>query len=401
MKIAIHDYAGHPFQLDLSRALARRGHTVGHFYFAGDKGPKGATRRLPDDPESFSIQPIYLPEDYSKTQFIRRAISDMNYGREAAKQIAAFAPDVVLSANTPLESQRFLLSTTHAMNSAFIFWMQDFYSLAVQRLFGKRWFGLGWAISQYYLSLEKKLLKKGDAIVYISHDFAESSRTFNIETKRTEVIPNWASIENIPERPKRTTWSEAQGLADRFVFLYSGTLALKHNPQLLYALAERYVDRKEVVVTVAAHGVGRDKLEAELAQRPLPNLKLLPLQPMEDLPDMMGAADVVVALLERDAGEFSVPSKVLSYYCAARPVLMCAPAANLSTRTTLENGCGLAASPEDLDGFLNAADDLLNDAPLRERLGRQARQYAEQHFRIDKIADRFEALLAETVAARR
>jgi len=30
MRLLIHDYAGHPFQVQLSRELARRGHSVTH-----------------------------------------------------------------------------------------------------------------------------------------------------------------------------------------------------------------------------------------------------------------------------------------------------------------------------------------------------------------------------------
>lgn len=60
MRIAIHDYAGHPFQLQLSRELARRGHVIRHFYFGGDAGPKGATTRSDTDPDTFSIEPIQI-----------------------------------------------------------------------------------------------------------------------------------------------------------------------------------------------------------------------------------------------------------------------------------------------------------------------------------------------------
>ena len=42
MKIAIHDYVGHPFQVHLSRNLAQRGHDVCHIYCVDNPGPKAA-----------------------------------------------------------------------------------------------------------------------------------------------------------------------------------------------------------------------------------------------------------------------------------------------------------------------------------------------------------------------
>ena len=41
MRILVHDYAGHPFQVQLSRELARRGHEVRHAYASALQTPRG------------------------------------------------------------------------------------------------------------------------------------------------------------------------------------------------------------------------------------------------------------------------------------------------------------------------------------------------------------------------
>ncbi len=97
MRIAVHDYAGHPAPFDLSRALARRGHHVAHFYFAGDKGPKGRTAVTPTDPPGFSVEPVEIGRDYQKGDFVSRWRNDRAYGRQLARQVARFRPDVVIS----------------------------------------------------------------------------------------------------------------------------------------------------------------------------------------------------------------------------------------------------------------------------------------------------------------
>lgn len=61
-------------------------------------------------------------------------------------------------------------------------------------------------------------------------------------------------------------------------------------------------------VVVVAEGAGADALRAT---RELPsNLMILPLQPADELSAVLASADVLVAILERDAHAFSVPSKV-------------------------------------------------------------------------------------------
>jgi colanic acid biosynthesis glycosyl transferase WcaI len=400
LQIAVHDYAGHVFQFDLSRALARRGHVVRHFFFADDIGPKGPSQTGPDDPPTLSIEPISIGVPYSKDNFLQRRNGDLRYGQIAAQRIAAFAPDVVISGNTPLDAQTQILKRANASGAAFIFWMQDFYSLAIERLLGGRWMGAGRLITEYYKRIEGRLLTQSDGIVLISEDFVGPLATLAAVEDRVSVIPNWGALGTIPERPKDNPWSRRHGLHDRFVFLYSGTLALKHNPDWLWALATAFKNDPDVAVVLTASGVSYDALKARAQAESRPNLVFLPLQPVEDLPDLLATADVTVALLESDAGAFSVPSKVLSYLCAGRAILLAAPAANLAASMVTRAEAGLVVSAEDEAAFMAAARRLRAEAALRADFGRAARAYAETNFDIEAVADRFEAAFARAVAHR-
>jgi colanic acid biosynthesis glycosyl transferase WcaI len=400
MRIAIHDYAGHPFVFDLSRQLARDGHEVRHFFFAGDAGPKGDAQVRADDAPTYSIEPISIRGAYAKDKFLQRRAGDIEYGRLAGAAIAAFGPDVVLSGNTPVEAQKPLMAAARGAGAAFVFWMQDFYSLAVRRLLGGRWMGLGAAIATYYEWLEARLLKASDRIVLISDDFLSGLAELKVGRERVEIIPNWGALDALPLRPRDNPWRAAHGLGDDFVFLYSGTLGLKHDPLLLSALADAFADTPGVRVVVVAAGMGLTELKGELAARPRANITLLDLQPLEVLPDVLGAADVVLALLEKDAGRFSVPSKVLSYLCAGRPVILAAPPENLAARVLVDAEAGAVVEAGDRQGVIDAARRLYGDAALRTRSGAAGRAYAEKNFDVPAVARRFEAAFTEALKAR-
>jgi glycosyltransferase involved in cell wall biosynthesis len=117
------------------------------------------------------------------------------------------------------------------------------------------------------------------------------------------------------------------------------------------------------------------------------------LQPYDELPEVLATGDVLIALIERDAGTFAVPSKVLSYLCAARPLLLAVPPSNLAAQTVKRAGAGLIVDPADVDGFIAAARRLVADPGLRARLATSGRRYAEAKFDIEAIADRFERVL--------
>jgi glycosyltransferase involved in cell wall biosynthesis len=400
-RIAVHDYCGHPFQFALSRELAHRGHDVRHFFFVEDAGPKGEAQRLPGDPVGFSVEPISIGRSYSKTNLIRRRQDDVLYGRLAAQRIEAFAPSVTISGNTPLEAQASIMKSARQGGAAFVFWMQDFYSLAAAKILRRKIPVVGHAIGAYYKHLEAQMLRRSDGIVLISEDFRDALHSLRVGGDRTAVIPNWGALGELPLRPKNNAWAENHGFENKFVFLYSGTLALKHNPELLWALANHFERDPEVLVVVVGAGVSFEALKARHERDPLPNLALLPLQPMQVFADVLASADVLVALLENDAGPFSVPSKILNYLCAGRPVLLSAPSDNLSVRVLGRAGAGECVPAGHERAFIEAATRLRNEPNKRAGLGDAARRYAESSFNILGIADRFEDVIAGAVSRTR
>ena len=98
MRILIHDYAGHPFQADLSRSLAARGHQVTHAWFAADTGPKGRLQRIASDPKGLEFAPLGAQIAYSKTNFLLRRRGDIAYGKSLARQVRQTCPELVYRA---------------------------------------------------------------------------------------------------------------------------------------------------------------------------------------------------------------------------------------------------------------------------------------------------------------
>jgi glycosyltransferase involved in cell wall biosynthesis len=98
-------------------------------------------------------------------------------------------------------------------------------------------------------------------------------------------------------------------------------------------------------------------------------------------------------VLDPEAGAFSVPSKVLTYLCAGRPLLAALPADNLAARVVERSGGGIVVPPRDAQALVAAAEELSADPERRAELGRAARAYAERTFDLAAIADRFEQVL--------
>jgi glycosyltransferase involved in cell wall biosynthesis len=397
MRIVVHDYVGHPFQVQLSRELAGRGHEVLHLYCSSFVTPRGELERRDDDAAGFDCRGITLSQTIPKTNFVRRFRLEAEYARALLADCSAFRPEVVLSANTPSIVQHRLARWCEGQRVRLVSWIQDIYGLAAYRLLSRKLPGLGHLVGHYFIALDKASARASDAIVVITADFRDVFTRWGVDASRIYVIHNWAPLEDMPLRPRDNAWSRTQKLSDGVRFVYSGTLAMKHNPGLLLELA-RMLDRDSSgELVVISEGTGVEWLAQQAASEGLRTLRCLGFQPFEALPDVLGSADVLVAILEPDAGVFSVPSKVLSYFCAGRPVLLAVPRENLAARIVVESNAGLVVEPGDIVGFCAAAKRLIESPTTRTEFGQAARRYAKAHFDIGRIGDLFEAILTKAV----
>jgi len=395
MRILINDHAGHPFQVQLSRSLALRGYQVLHTFTADLQTPRGALQKQSDDPENFDITPISLSRPFERYGLVRRFMQEKELGRQLQAIVRRFKPDVVISANTPLGAQAMLLNACISSGAGFGFWLQDLLGVGIRNNLKKKLPVLGDWIGQYYIAQENRLLKKSQAVVVITEDFVPIVEKAGAEPSNIHVIHNWAPLHEVPVRDKHNDWSKSNGLGNTFNFIYSGTLGMKHNPEILVALAKTVKQFDHVRVVVITEGLGAEYLAQQKARLGLDNLLLFAFQPFEQIPQVQATADVLMAILEPDAGVFAVPSKVLTYLCAKRPLLLAIPLENLAARTVERNNAGLLVSPHDMDGFAQAAIRLMQDENLRRDMGANGRNYAEKNFDIEIITDQFEKIFQE------
>jgi len=397
MHIVVHDFAGHPFQVQLSRELAANGHRVAHVYLKDLPGPKGPLQQAPGDAPSFRAVPLTLGAPLDKYSMWKRHFAHRRYARRLTAFIDRERPDVLLSANTPIDVQDYVRKECRRRNIAFVHWMQDLYCMAVRSVLTKKLGSWGAPLAWHYDRLERRVCESSDAVVFITPDFLTAASRMGFHPARNYVVENWAPLDDIHPVAKRNSWSKRHGLADKLVFLYSGTLGLKHKPELLYQMAAALEDRNDVLVVVVSEGLGRSWLERKLREAPLKNLLLMDFQPYAAMPEVLGAADVLLAVIEKDAGVFAVPSKVLSYFCAGRPVLLAAPDANLAARTVERAQAGIAVDPDDAGSLIDAARRLAASPEMRRALADNARRYAATTFDIKSITGKFDAILRGAV----
>lgn len=398
MNILINDFGGYAFIVQLSRVLAKTGHDVTHCYCGSlSTTPQGPLLPAQGDSATLNLHPITLRQTLDKYSLVKRRGQEIEYGQQVAQLVSRSDFEVVVSANTPLDALRYIWAAAEAKGSKKVFWLQDIIGIATKRILGAKLPVLGHLVGHYYSSLERRLLRRADKVIAISEDFIKQLRAMQLDESKVAVVENWAPLEDIPLLARENQWSIERDLVGRFVFLYSGTLSLKHNPALLLQLASALVGTNGVVV-VRSQGAGADWLKANVTEQSRPHLIVEPYGAYADLPRALAAADVLVALLEPAASEFSVPSKVLSYLCAGRALLLSVPEDNLVAKLVAREGAGRVVAPANGEAeFCNVGIELMENPEICRQFGASARAYAERTFGIDGVTDRFLAAIGQAI----
>ncbi len=398
MRILVHDHSGHPFQAELSRELARRGHDVTHSYVEGYVSGKGKLEAAPG--ETITFEGIGGAKLIDNQRMAQRLVREIRRGFELVRHVRQVNPDITMMSNVQIPTLVIFAFAMAVLRKPWVLWHQDVYAIAVKSFSGsklpKHFAAVAWAFEV----AERWCSRRAAAIVVIASSFVPVHEKWGTAAKVT-VIPNWAPLDEIRPVERKNDWAIEHEVDDVRTLVYSGTLGLKHNPELLVHLAKATADAGQPVrLVVVNSGPAVDVLRAEAERLDVP-ITLLPFQPYERLPEVLGSGDVLVVLLEKEAGAFSVPSKTLSYLCAGRPVLGLMPAENLASSLVTRAG-GLVLPPAEASVAEAGAwlVQVLQDDEMRTELGEASRDLAEQEFALDGCATKFEGLLRTHVRAR-
>ena len=144
-------------------------------------------------------------------------------------------------------------------------------------------------------------------------------------------------------------------------------------------------------LTVAIGGTGRDarRLTRRVAARGAP-VRLLGRVDEADLPDLYGCADVFAMLCrDRWGGLEQEGFGIVFLEAAACGVAQVAGASGGAADAVIEGETGsVVRRPGHVPSIVAALEGLLDDAPLRARMGTAARRRAETEFSYDALAHR-------------
>jgi colanic acid biosynthesis glycosyl transferase WcaI len=380
----------------LARYLAGRGHDVtvacGHPHHPTGRLPDNWPRRLLDRDDRDGVRVIrgWHAVSPSRRLVVRASVLVSQAVGTACAALGAPRPDVVVNYGPPFVGPAFSAAMAKARGARLLSVIYDIYpDVAIGK--GKIENG---AVIAAARRAEQFQYRVSDRILVLSEGFARKLQARGVAPEKIVVLPVWLPTNEITPRDRDNAWRRRHGIAqDVQVVLYAGTVGLVSGARVVIDAAERFRSRRDVLFLFVGEGQVKDELERAARASGLTNVSFLPFQPREDLCDVQASADVSLVTLAPDRGHTSVPSKVVGYMAAGRPVVASVDLDCDTADVIRSSGCGVVVPPGDADALADALGALLADAEERARMCRRARLAFEERYGAEAALDRYAHVL--------
>lgn len=174
------------------------------------------------------------------------------------------------------------------------------------------------------------------------------------------------------------------------IFVYAGLFGLAQGLDQILDVAKRLPERVPGRFVLIGDGPVRDQLARRIESEKIPRVRLVPPQPRDRIPAILGAADAALITLGMPIPG-AVPSKIYEAMGAGLPIIIVAEGEPVDRVLAAE--CGLGVAPGDIDALERAVTHLAEDGTLRRKLGHAGRHAAETTYDRRVIAERMSELL--------
>lgn len=304
--------------------------------------------------------------------------------------------DVVFATSTPLTVGIPGLIAAAITRTPFVFEVRDLWPEAAIQMGALSRSGL---IARAAKSLERFLYRHSAAVIALSPGMADGVIAEGIDASRVHMIPNSADLDLFQPGDKDEEFLAEYRARGAFVVGYAGAIGPSNAVELHVPQAAGYLKewgRNDIVFVVAGDGKCRPELERLVADGDLDNVRLVGSLPKREVPLLTRSADVLMTLFaDVPILATNSPNKFFDALASGRPVIVNQP--GWTRQLVEEHDAGLYVPVNDGRALAEAIVRLADDAPLRARMGSNARKLAEEEFSRDLLAGRLVAVLDSVV----
>lgn len=323
-----------------------------------------------------------------------RVLSHLSFSLTAGLRLLfSDKPDVLLMEVFPIISAPIFLLISMLKRVPVINYIKDMYPEAAEAA------GMtenGSIVSRACRWLDGWVCRHSDVNVVLSEVFeSQLMETRKVPKRQAEVVYDWIDGSLINPVPRNNLWRKENNLPTyKFVAMFAGTMGIASGADILVDVAEQLDvrGRNDILVVCIGEGLLKDRMLEAARNSGLPNLIFFPFQPAERLSEVQSSADIMLLPVQENHESSSVPSKLITYLAAGKPVLYIGGTESPIAKIISKADCGSVVPVRDPVKVAESLIEIALDRDELERKGRNARAYFEEHFEMGIGMAKFEGI---------
>jgi glycosyltransferase involved in cell wall biosynthesis len=293
---------------------------------------------------------------------------------------------VVYSPPLPLGLAAYLIKRREG--TPFIFNVQD--------LFPQNAIDLG-ALRQsilikFFRWMEDFIYRKADHISVHSGGNRDYVLSRGIRSDKVSVIHNWVDLVEFKIDGVPNPIREKNDLSEKFIIFFGGVMGYAQDLETVVDCAHLLKNHQQIIFLLLGDGAEKKSLVEKSQSLGLTNIKFLPFVSKEEYPSWVNASDVGLVTLKSSMKTPVVPSKILGYMAAGKPILASLNQESDGIKIVEKANCGINVPAGNPAAMADAILKLLANQKETQAMGQHGRSYAEEHFSIDACIDEYEEI---------
>jgi glycosyltransferase involved in cell wall biosynthesis len=239
--------------------------------------------------------------------------------------------------------------------------------------------------------------RRAPRILVVSAAAATYLEERGVDPAKVSVANHWVDATPFDGATTRDVRREF-GWGQKFVVMFAGNLGMVQGLETVVEAAALLRDRNldaRIEFVLVGDGADRPRLERMIAAAGVTNIRFAGQHPASEMPAFMRGADALLVHLRRsEIAAHAIPTKILSYMAAGRPVVCATGGA--AADVIRAAGAGVVCEPGDASGLVDAVLTLdAMGADARAALGTRGRAYLRAHFEKQTVIDEYERVLRD------
>ncbi|WP_319453703.1 MULTISPECIES: glycosyltransferase family 4 protein [unclassified Mycobacterium] len=327
---------------------------------------------------------------------LRRLLSELSFGlRLLSTSLGSESVVVAVSPALFATALAVLRIRLTPSRPSLVVWVQDIYTLGLAET--KEGGGLTALVTRF---VERFVLRAADRVVVIHPKFAEYlAANLGVKSERIAVIRNWTHLRPSPVMRQRDARAVLGWPADVLLTVHTGNMGKKQGLENVVEAA-RLADERQAPIQFVLVGDGSERAGLEQLARGIDRIQFVDPLDDADYRCALAAADCLLVNELPGVAAMSVPSKLTSYFDAARPILAATDARGITAGEIEQANAGVVVPAGDPHALLTMALQLSEDRETAAAWGAAGRRHCREFLTADAAMTAFERVIRDVASER-